>query len=716
MTRHLITVVLALTVGHWAALTSASAEGSRQPPVVTFAGDVAPILFEHCAACHRPNGPGPFSVLTFDDVGARAELIAEVTGRREMPPWKPAPHEAGFIGQRGLSGAEIDTLRRWADAGAPEGDPASLPPAPQWPTGWRLGTPDLVLSLPAYEVPARERDTLRVFAVPIPVSASRYVQGFEVQSQGSVVHHANIRLDRTGTARGLDDEDPMPGYEGAVPVAAVYPPGHFLGWTPGQLPPLVPELAWRLDPGTDLVVQLHLQPTDRPMTIQPRVALYFTDQAPARMPSTVRLSRRDMDIPPGEGAYQVRDSYVLPVDAEVYAVQPHAHYRARSARAWAELPDGTRRSLIDIPEWDFDWQDTYRYREPFWLPAGARLVMDYVFDNSADNLRNPDSPPRRVTFGFEARDEMADLMLQVFARTPADLATLNRHSERKMLADEARGYETIISTMPGEAALHDAAAQLYLGLAQLAPAERHYRRSLELRPESARAHYNLGTTLHAWGRIDEAAGHYREAVQLDPEHAGAHNNLGNVLLLQGGAEEAVTHYQRAVASAPAVADFHNSLGFGLMQVGRTALAVASLRRALAIAPGHPDAHYNLGNALSGGPSADEAVTHFREVLRVRPNWMPAMRDLAWLLATDPTADGNPGEALSLAAGAAALSGRRDPRALDALAAAYAAAGRFVDAAATAEAAIDIAPPDLRDKIAARLALYRQDRPFVASGR
>src|SRR5258708_24872666 len=156
--------------------------------------------------------------------------------------------------------------------------------------------------------------------------------------------------------------------------SAGYPDGHFLGGTPGQAPPLAPDdLAWRLAAGEDLVVQLRLQPTGKPERVRPSIGLYFSKQQPARTPAILRLGRQNLDIPPGTRDYRVTDAYVLPVDAEIRAIQPHAHYRARSVSAIARLPDGTRRPLIAIRHWDFNWQDQYRYAMPFWLPAGTKL-------------------------------------------------------------------------------------------------------------------------------------------------------------------------------------------------------------------------------------------------------------------------------------------------------------------------------------------------------
>ena len=190
-----------------------------------------------------------------------------------------------------------------------------------------------------------------------------------------MVHHANIRIDRTDATRKLDEADPLPGYDGLMPRTAEYPDGHFLGWTPGQVAPLVqPELAWTLEPGSDLVVQLHMQPSGAVEEVLPEIGFYFGDREPARTPTILRLGSQGIDIPPGESRYVIRDSYVLPVDVELLAVQPHAHYRAREIRGVATLPDGSSRLVMHIKDWDFRWQHVYRHESPIKLPKGTRLV------------------------------------------------------------------------------------------------------------------------------------------------------------------------------------------------------------------------------------------------------------------------------------------------------------------------------------------------------
>ena len=288
----------------------------------------------------------------------------------------------------------------------------------------------------AYTLPAEGTDVFRIFVIRLPVDAPRYVRGVEFRpGNARVVHHANIRIDRTPTSRHLDEQDPAPGYDGLMARTAEYPDGHFLGWTPGQIAPLLPKsLAWRLEPGTDLVVQLHMQPSGKPERVRPTLGLFFGGEPPVRTPAMLRLGSQGIDIPAGERDYTISDSYVLPVDVELLAVQPHAHYRARDIKGVATLPDGTEKGLIYISDWDFRWQHVYRFVTPLALPRGTSVTMRYSYDNSAENARNPQHPPQRAGWGQRSSDEMGDLWLQVLTRNDADLG----HARSRLSAQDAR--------------------------------------------------------------------------------------------------------------------------------------------------------------------------------------------------------------------------------------------------------------------------------------
>lgn len=651
----------------------------------TFTKDIAPIVWARCATCHRPGEIGPFSLLTYDDVRRRATLVAAVTARRIMPPWKPEPGMGEFQDERALTPHELESIQRWVANGAPEGDPADLPPRPRWPDGWRLGAPDLVVRMrEVYTVPADGADVFRTFVLSIPTTRPQYVRAIEFRpGNARVVHHANIGVDRTRSSRLLDERDPGPGYDGGMVPSATYPEGQLLGWTPGQAPHAAPPgMSWRLDPGSDLVVQLHLQPIGKPAPLEVSTGFYFTEQPPTRMPVGLRLGSGTIDIPPGQRDYAITDSYTTPVDVEVVAVQPHAHNLARRMTATARLPAGGTRWLISIADWDFRWQDVYRYQQALMLPKGTTISMRYSYDNSADNPRNPHHPPARVVWGQNTSDEMGDLWIQMVPREAADFAALNEDVQRKRRDQDLATYTRLLREAPDDPLRHDAVAAIYLEARRLDEAIVHFARSLELNPASAPTQYNLGYALALRGQRDEAMKRFREALRLDPDYAQAHNNLAAMLQLSGRFDEALDHY----------------------------------RHALTLRPDNVEARGNLAQLLSQRGRAAEAVAEFEQVLAAKADDPPALSGLAWIRATaaDPSLR-NPAQAIQMAERAVAATSRRDLAALDALAAAYAAAGRFESAVDTARAAVDLAVATGRAEVAAqfreRLALYQKGEAY-----
>jgi len=441
-------------------------------------------------------------------------------------------------------------------------------------------------------------------------------------------------------------------------------------------------MAWRLEPGSDLVAQLHLQPTGKPERLQVSIGLYFTDEPPKRAPLGLRLGSETIDIAAGDREYTIADRYVLPVDVELLAIQPHAHNLARRMEANVTLPDGATRPLIAIADWDFRWQDVYWYVKPVPLPKGTTIAMRYTYDNSAANPRNPHQPPARVVWGQNTSDEMGDLWLQVVPRANEDFALLERDFQRKTIAEDLAAYSKLLEGDPNNALRHDAVGNLLLQAGHLDDAIARYRRSLELNPSSAPTHYNLGYALSVRGRRDEAIAQFREALAIDPDYGQAHNNLGALLQAAGLFDEALAHYQRAVA----------------------------------IRPDNVDARGNFGQLLSIQGRAVEAADQFRAALALKADHLQALAGLAWIRATawDPDVR-NAGEAVQLAERAAAATRNSNVAVLDALAAAYASAGRYDEAVTVARLGLERAAADgqllVADQFRQRLELYQQRQPL-----
>jgi tetratricopeptide (TPR) repeat protein/mono/diheme cytochrome c family protein len=597
----------------------------------TFARDIAPVVYEKCAGCHRPGEAGPFPLLTYDDVRRRAQLIEVVTQSRYMPPWLPDPGHGDFEGVRSLSDEQIALISEWVAAGTPEGDPSETPPLPEWTEGWQLGEPDLVIRMPeAYNLPADGPDIFRSFAIPIPVSDRKYVKGFEFRPDNpKIVHHARMLLDQTGRSRQHDADDPKPGFGDSMFVDEIFDPsGHWIGWTPGKQPALrSPDIAWPLAPGTDLVLEMHMVPTGKPERIQSSFGFYFSDQKPTRTPFIVRFGSKTIDIPPGEEHYVIEDRYVLPVGVEVLSVYPHAHYLATEMEGQAILPDGTKQPLLRISQWNFDWQDEYRYDKPPFLPKGAAIEMRFVYDNSADNPRNPNDPPVRITYGWQTSEEMGDLWFQVVPRREEDWEELSRDFGRKERRAQIAGYEKQLETHPEDYEKHNALGNLYLENGDVDGAAPRFQRALSIKPDYPYAHYNLGIVSESHGKMTEAIGHYRNAIRYKPDHAPSHNNLAIGLFSQGDPAAAIRHLRQAITADKNYAEAHSNLGIALGSQGDFDGAIRAFQTALRLDPEYAEAHNNLANTFAAMGQLDKAIRHYQTALEIVPDYADARRNL-----------------------------------------------------------------------------------------
>ncbi len=564
-----------------------AASGHAQEPMAraaqapTYATDIAPILARHCVSCHRPSGPAPFALTTHQEAGAWAFAIAEAARTRRMPPWLPAPGPRPFVGERRLSDEEIRTLEAWGRAGAPvvaqgedrvaiaraedrEWDKRGVPIAGApgvADTEWTLGRPDLVVEMPKpYDLPATGAEVFRNFPIPVPVADPRWVRAFELRPGGSrAVHHAMIMVDSTGIASRLDAADEAPGYDPMRAGNPHMPQGFLLGWTPGRAASPEPEgFAWRLPPGSDLVLQLHLRPSGVHERVAVRVGLYFASGPPSRRATVLRLGSETIDIPPGASGHVVEDSLVLPVAADVLALYPHAHTRAREMHIEATRPDGSRETLLHIPRWDFDWQDVYRFREPVRLPAGTRLGMRYTYDNRDEPGARADSeaaalvPVGRVVWGVRSSDEMGDLWVQVAPVEPGDLGALETEVARKGLGIHLEGLEWAVATFPDSADIRGQLGHLLARAGRPGEALPHYRAWVELEPEDGNAHYNLGATYARLGAPRDAIPHFARAAALIPVHLEAHAGLVAALVETGRRDEALAHLGTAARELQAL--------------------------------------------------------------------------------------------------------------------------------------------------------------------
>jgi hypothetical protein len=427
-----------------------AASGPLADESPTFNKDIAPILWKNCAGCHRPGEVGPFPLLTYKDAVKRARFLVEVTTSRRMPPWKPESGFGSFHDELRLSDQQISTISRWVEAGAPEGNPSDLPPAPSFPQGWQLGEPDLILRAPEpFHIPASGRDIYRCFVIPITIDRDKTVAAVEFRpGNRKVVHHALFFLDRSGAARRRDEADSDPGYA-SFGGPGILPTGGLGGWAPGAMPRMLPDgMGKFLRAGSDLVLQIHYHPDGKPETDQSSVGVYFTKKPAHQIVIGIAVRSRKIDISPGDARYHISaESTPLPVDAQAIGITPHMHFIGKEMKVVAESPDGKKTPMIWIKDWDFNWQGQYQYRSPVKLSKGTVIKLDAYYDNSAGNPRNPSVPPRRVRWGEQTTDEMCLLGVQLVADNPADV--------RKLLAMRGTGFGGLFAGAFDRASLRD---------------------------------------------------------------------------------------------------------------------------------------------------------------------------------------------------------------------------------------------------------------------
>ena len=397
---------------------------------VTYSRDIAPIIQTRCLNCHREGQVAPFALDDYHQTAKRAEQILQVTQDRIMPPWIPSPGHDKFVAERWLTDRELELFKTWAESGRARGDDADLPPAPKFAEGWRLGQPDLIVKMvEPFSVPADGPDLLQNFVIPISIAEDKLVAAIEFHPGNKrVCHHSVLFLDDSGAARKLDKATPEPGYAN-FGGPGFLPSGALGGWSVGNTPrPLPNGMGRYLKRGSDLVVQMHYHPTGKQETDQSEIGLYFVKKPvaeslkePAKLVGSIWMANYEMDIAAGTKDYLRSTSYTLPRDVIMVGVVPHMHLLGKAMKVTATLPDKTEKTLIDIKNWNYNWQDEYYYERPFKLPEGTRLDVEAVFDNSADNPSNPSSPPKRVTWGDGTKDEMLFCFFLLSAEKTEDL-------------------------------------------------------------------------------------------------------------------------------------------------------------------------------------------------------------------------------------------------------------------------------------------------------
>lgn len=554
-------------------------------------------MFRSCVSCHRPGEAAPFSLLNYTDAKKHAHQIADVTRDKSMPPWLPEPQVLKFAGEMRLIQHEIDLIQRWVEQGTVEGSASDLPPAPKFVEGWSLGKPDMILQAEKpFVLSPQGTDTYWNFIFRVPITETRWVKAVEIRpGDKRYIHHANILIDRDESSRRREAH-PGAGFGGMeirIESQVFEPDSHLLFWKPGTVPSVEPEgMALRLDKGTDLILNTHMQPSGKTEIIQPSIGLYFTSHPATKLPMLLQLDDDiKLDIPAGQSEFPVTDEFILPVDVNLLAIYPHAHYLGKDIEAWATLPNGSKEDLIHISHWNLNWQAVYRYAEPVLLPKSTTISMRYIYDNSADNPLNPNHPPVRVKGGNRSSDEMCHLWLQVL---PVNFDPAQ--GDPRMVLEEALAADDVKND-----------------------------------PDNFEAHYNLAAMLQARGRFDEAISEYEAALRLRPDDAVVNNALGAALLGAHEPQKAVPYLDSALKTRPEYFDAHYNLGNALAAQDDFEGASQQFRLALQTQPKDANAEANLGSALAELGRFAEAKVHFERALQIDPNHSLARENLEEVL-------------------------------------------------------------------------------------
>ena len=388
---------------------------------INWATDIAPILYDHCAKCHRDGGLGHFSLIGYANAYSNRAQIQYQTTERNMPPWKPDPGYRRYAHENRLTDAEIQRISDWVDAGAPSGDLASAPPDPMFSDDSEVGVPDHVITTPYYTVTATD-DEYRCFVIPNGLNQAAYLRGLEaIPGNHEVVHHILIYEDTTGQAKILDAQSPNepgyvnfggPGVNGARLVGA---------WVPGARTTLMPPfMGVKLSPGADLIVQMHYPKGVTGMSDQTRLNFFFTPGnqgirevklTPVLNHSPLSLENGPLNIP-ANTVKTYHAKFTVPANVSVVSVAPHMHLIGRNIVCYGVTLQNDTIPLIRINDWDFHWQGAYAFQHVQKVPFGTKLHAYATYDNTEDNPHQPSFPPKTVTQGEATTDEM---MLVYFA-------------------------------------------------------------------------------------------------------------------------------------------------------------------------------------------------------------------------------------------------------------------------------------------------------------
>ena len=384
---YIMRMVIFLLAGVLAAVAQAEAEP------VTYTRDVAPIFFKNCVTCHRPGEVAPMSLITYQEARPWAKSIAKAVRDKDMPPWSGESENHTWQNDISLTEAEIDTILTWVDQGAKQGNPKDLPAAPEFKDGWKLGTPDHIITLDEVAIPADGEDLFLKQHIEVKFDEPKWIKAIEfLAGDRRVTHHFQA------TYKTIDGKPQASGAGSIGGILAI--------WTAGMPPFEFPEGVGRpLGSKARILVDSHYHPMGEATTDQTKIGLYFGEGELQKEVATLAVTNTGIRIPPGAANHVETSFNVLDTDMQIVAFSPHMHVRGKSMRYDLVLPDGTRETLLDVPKFNYGWQWQYYPDKPIDAPAGSRIEVTAAWDNSADNPANPD-PGKEVRYRGDTFNEM----------------------------------------------------------------------------------------------------------------------------------------------------------------------------------------------------------------------------------------------------------------------------------------------------------------------
>lgn len=386
-----------------------------QKASLTYEADIKPIIQKHCIDCHHDTGPGPFSLERFEDVKKRAKFIAHLAEIKYMPPWKADPGFRSHRNQRIMTESEIAILKQWADSKLIKGKTKKIKDLE---LHARRDKPALELTMKKpYSLIANNTDDFRFFHMPSVITKDHYITGIEfIPGNKRQVHHSRIMVDTTNSMQaidGLSETDPAVYTFQATPLADEF----LYGWVPGNFVFRFPKgFGKKIRAASDIILNVHYAPTTKPQTDRSGIKIWLDSvESVSREVKTfilreTHISNQPFYIEANTKPIFYMSSGVIEKDISLLTIQPHAHLLCKSMRAFAITTEGDMIPLIHIPSWDFNWQNTYEFERLVHIPAGSVIIMEGQYDNTEDNVRNPNHPPKDVGYGWRTVDEMMNLI------------------------------------------------------------------------------------------------------------------------------------------------------------------------------------------------------------------------------------------------------------------------------------------------------------------